>query len=99
MLLQILLLGVGISQVLGDCNKITGAWNVGANGELTINVPTQTNGWKVKVTFDGPVDHMSAWQGSPAQCSGNVCIFENAPWNGYQNAGTTLKLGYQINFR
>ena len=74
MLLQLLLLGVGISQVFADCNKITNAWNTGANGEFSIQVPENTNNWKVKVTFDQSVDKLMVWQGSNVQCSGKTVI-------------------------
>ena len=99
MFLQVFLLSICVSHVLGNCNEITNAWNTGANGEFSIKIPSNTNGWKVTVTFDQDVQGLSVWQGSNLQCSGNVCTFENASWNGYQNSGATLKLGYQVMFK
>ena len=92
-------LGLCFTQVLSECNKLGHAWNTGANGEFSIKVPASTNGWKVTVTFDQQVQKLSVWNGAKVQCNGNVCTFENASWNGQQNAGTVMKLGYQVQFR
>ena len=97
--LPIITLSLCLTYVSSECNQITHAWNTGANGEFSIKVPSNTNGWKVTVTFDQQVQKLMVWNGNNVQCNGNVCTFENKGWNGNQNAGTIMKLGYQVQFR
>ena len=97
--LPIITLSLCLTYVSSECNQITHAWNTGANGEFSIKVPSNTNGWKVTVTFDQQVQKLMVWNGNNVQCNGNVCTFENKGWNGNQDAGTIMKLGYQVQFR
>ena len=87
------------TRVLSSCNKLDHAWPTGANGEFSIKVPEDTNGWKVTVTFDQQVEILMVWNGANVECDGNICTFENVPYNGQQSADTIMNLGYQVQFR
>lgn len=99
MWIPIITLSLCLTYVSSECNQITNAWNKGANGEFSIEVPEDTKGWEVTVTFDRPVKKLRVWNGRKVKCDGNVCTFKNKGWNKKQNAGTILKLGYQVKFR
>jgi len=73
-------------------------WTGGANGNFFINFPTTVSAWTVNVQFASPVNSMSVWNGASISCSGAVCTFSNAAYNGPQNAGTSLTLGFQVYF-
>jgi len=77
-----------------------GAWSVGRNGELKFPVPEATAKWRIDIVFDGPVNSIDAWEGKKEKCvpAKNKCFFENEHWNGVNEAGQELRLGFQKNF-
>ena len=74
-------------------------WTGGANGNFFINFPTTVSAWTVKVQFASAVNSLSVWNGASISCSGAICTFSNAGYNGPQNAGTSLTLGFQVNVK
>ena len=97
--LEFFVLGLCLAQVSSLCNKPDHAWPTGANGEFSIKVPEDSDGWKVTVTFDQQVEILMVWNGANVECDGNICTFENVPYNGQQSADTVMSLGYQVQFR
>ena len=75
-------------------------WNKGQKGELRFLVPDATEKWKVEMTFNSPVNSITAWQGENEKCISNKkrCVFENESWNGKKEVGDSMELGHQINF-
>lgn len=75
-------------------------WNKGQKGELRFLVPDATEKWKIEITFDSPVNSITAWQGTKEKCVPNKkrCVFENQSWNGKKAMGDSMELGHQINF-
>merc|ERR1719220_2707510 len=47
------------------------------------------------VTFDHPLDSIEAYEGSQEACDGSTCTFTNEIWNGVQQTGNILSLGFQ----
>merc|ERR1712136_37092 len=87
----------------GTCeSKFTewGAWSHGRNGELKFPVPDHTTKWRIDIVFDSPVNSIDAWEGKKEKCvpAKNKCFFENEHWNGVNEAGQELRLGFQKNF-
>jgi hypothetical protein len=72
-------------------------WTGGANGNLYIKFPSSVSAWTINVQFAAAVRSLSVWDGTSISCSGAVCTFSNAAYNGAQNAGTTITLGFQVN--
>ena len=99
-----LLSTVAISHVLGGkCeSRFTewGAWSHGRNGEMKFPVPDHTAKWRIDIVFDSPVNSIDAWEGKKEKCipAKNKCFFENEHWNGVNEAGQVLRLGFQKNF-
>jgi len=95
---------LAVSQVsCGKCeSKFTewGAWSHGRNGELKFPVPDHTAKWRIDIVFDGPVNSIDAWEGTREKCvpEKNKCLFYNEHWNGVNEAGQDLRLGFQKNF-
>jgi len=95
---------LAVSQVsCGKCeSKFTewGAWSHGRNGELKFPVPDHTAKWRIDIVFDSPVNSIDAWEGKKEKCipAKNKCFFENEHWNGVNEAGQVLRLGFQKNF-
>ena len=77
-----------------------GAWSHGRNGEMKFPVPDHTAKWRIDIVFDGPVNSIDAWEGKKEKCipAKNKCFFENEHWNGVNEAGQELRLGFQKNF-
>jgi len=95
---------VAVSHVLGGkCeSRFTewGAWSHGRNGEMKFPVPDHTAKWRIDIVFDSPVNSIDAWEGKKEKCvpAKNKCFFENEHWNGVNEAGQELRLGFQKNF-
>merc|ERR1712045_722747 len=77
-----------------------GAWSHGRNGEMKFPVPDHTAKWRIDIVFDSPVNSIDAWEGKKEKCvpAKNKCFFENEHWNGVNEAGQELRLGFQKNF-
>ena len=71
-------------------------WIGGANGKFFVNFPTALTSWIIKVQFASEVLSLYAFIGANSTCSGSVCTFRNAPYNGAQPAGASLTLGFQV---
>ena len=63
-------------------------------------VPDHTAKWRIDIVFDSPVNSIDAWEGKKEKCipAKNKCSFENEHWNGVNEAGQDLRLGFQKNF-
>ena len=65
---------------------------------MTLKFPQSVSSWTLKIEFSEPVNKLEIWNGVNSQCSGNVCTFDNASYNGQQNAGSEIKMDFVLRF-
>ena len=101
MFLRIFAISLLVYQVTADCsavNLISNTWQNGESATFFFEVPEDTNGWEIEVTFDKDVSNLQVYNAKKAKCKGNVCTFKNRKWNKAQDKGDVLSLGYQTTF-
>ena len=80
------------------CSKAIEEWSGGMTGVFNLRSAVSVTSWKAEVTFDSAFDSLNVWNGGSVLCDGVTCSFTNKPWNGFIDAGKTLKLEYLTSF-
>ena len=82
-----------------ECGVIEAhSWNTGASGKIRIPVQSDTEDWRMTLTFSGEVESIDAHQGIEEICDGEICTFTNESWYGNLAAGSVLEVTFQVTF-
>lgn len=70
----------------------------GQSGYLRLPFQVRANGWNLELALDRNVTNLDIFEAKLITVTDNVFLFTNENWNGKQDKGTNLSLGYQAAF-